>query len=227
MKNDLMSVFENVALNYFANDNSLHSLGYNAKKLEDAATKQILNSFKADNKEVIYTSGKCEAINLAIIGYLIEHNNIKHVLVEKGCSDTVIQCLNRLKAYGYCYDIVNKYDEKYLKKNTILVCFKNDDGSVLELDNNIKSFIDFNDCDVKNIKNYSFVVVDGTDIGCCAGIGCLIKNKNIVLEPIVHGGKSTTIYRSGTPVLPLIVIFSKAFKESIKNKLQVMILRVI
>jgi len=30
------------------------------------------------------------------------------------------------------------------------------------------------------------------------GIGLLIKRRNLALEPLIHGGESTTIYRSGT-----------------------------
>ena len=33
----------------------------------------------------------------------------------------------------------------------------------------------------------------------------LIKNKAINILPLIHGGKSSTVYRSGTPALPLIV----------------------
>ena len=40
----------------------------------------------------------------------------------------------------------------------------------------------------------------------------LIKKDNIVIEPLIHGGKSTTIYRSGTPALPLIVSLAKALR---------------
>lgn len=32
------------------------------------------------------------------------------------------------------------------------------------------------------------------------GIGLLIKRRNLALEPLIHGGESTTIYRSGTPL---------------------------
>ena len=31
------------------------------------------------------------------------------------------------------------------------------------------------------------------------GIGLLLKRRNLALEPLIHGGESTTIYRSGTP----------------------------
>ena len=40
----------------------------------------------------------------------------------------------------------------------------------------------------------------------------LIKKEKIELEPIIHGGKSTTKYRSGTPALPLIVSAAKALR---------------
>ena len=53
------------------------------------------------------------------------------------------------------------------------------------------------------------------------GIGGLIKKKNIKLIPLVHGGKSTTIYRSGTPSTELIYSLSCAFdlfKDSIDTK---------
>ena len=49
------------------------------------------------------------------------------------------------------------------------------------------------------------------------GIGVLIKKEKIMLEPIIHGGKSTTIFRSGTPQLPLIVSMSKALRIALEN----------
>ena len=44
------------------------------------------------------------------------------------------------------------------------------------------------------------------------GVGILYKRDNLNIEPLIHGGKSTTIYRSGTPALPLIVSISKALR---------------
>ena len=44
------------------------------------------------------------------------------------------------------------------------------------------------------------------------GIGALIKKEKLVIEPLIHGGKSTTIYRSGTPATPLIASFAKALR---------------
>ena len=44
------------------------------------------------------------------------------------------------------------------------------------------------------------------------GIGVLIKKERIEIESLIHGGKSTTKYRSGTPALPLIVSLAKALR---------------
>ena len=55
------------------------------------------------------------------------------------------------------------------------------------------------------------------------GIGALIKREGLVIEPLIHGGKSTTVFRSGTPQLPLIVSLSKALRlatESLDKRIE-------
>ena len=44
------------------------------------------------------------------------------------------------------------------------------------------------------------------------GIGALIKKDKLIIEPLIHGGKSTTVFRSGTPATPLIASFAKALR---------------
>ena len=44
------------------------------------------------------------------------------------------------------------------------------------------------------------------------GIGVLVKKENIAIEPLIHGGKSTTPDRSGTPATALIVSTAKALR---------------
>ncbi len=60
-----------------------------------------------------------------------------------------------------------------------------------------------------NIDLYSF---SAHKIYGLKGVGVLVKKENITLEPIIHGGKSQSIYRGGTPALPLIVSTAKALK---------------
>ena len=63
--------------------------------------------------------------------------------------------------------------------------------------------------DLKNVDLASFSAHKFFGV---KGIGALIKKENINIEPLIHGGKSTTIYRSGTPTLPLIVSTAKALR---------------
>ena len=49
------------------------------------------------------------------------------------------------------------------------------------------------------------------------GIACLVKKQKIELEPLIHGGKSQTIYRSGTPALALMVSMAKAVRLICKD----------
>ena len=69
--------------------------------------------------------------------------------------------------------------------------------------------VDFKNIDLASISAHKFYGLKG--------IGLLIKKENIVLEPLIHGGKSTTIYRSGTPPLPLIASLTKALELIIPN----------
>ena len=49
------------------------------------------------------------------------------------------------------------------------------------------------------------------------GFGGLIKRKDIVLEPLINGGASTTLYRSGTPVVGQICALEKALEITFKE----------
>ena len=49
------------------------------------------------------------------------------------------------------------------------------------------------------------------------GFGGLIKRKDIVLEPLINGGASTTLYRSGTPVVGQICALGKALEITFKE----------
>ena len=44
------------------------------------------------------------------------------------------------------------------------------------------------------------------------GVGVLYKREGLIIEPLIHGGKSTTVFRSGTPATPLIASFAKALR---------------
>ena len=50
------------------------------------------------------------------------------------------------------------------------------------------------------------------------GSGILYKKKDLILEPLIHGGHSTTIYRSGTPALSLAAAAKCALSDAISHQ---------
>ena len=50
------------------------------------------------------------------------------------------------------------------------------------------------------------------------GSGLLVKKKNLVIEPQIHGGGSTTPYRSGTPALGMAMSIEKALRLALENQ---------
>ena len=62
-----------------------------------------------------------------------------------------------------------------------------------------------------DLSHVDFASFSGHKIYCFKGIGGLVKKKKIKLSPLVHGGKSTTVFRSGTPATELIGALSESF----------------
>ena len=89
MNKEILETFIKVSQEFIGNSNSLHKLGTKSKQLENASTKQILDTLNLKNKEVIYTSGKCESNNLTIFGLDALQKN-KNVIVSSNEDDTIL-----------------------------------------------------------------------------------------------------------------------------------------
>ena len=217
MKEDLIKTLNKVSSDYFANANSLHELGTNSNKLIEASSKQIIDVLKLRNKDIIYTTGSAENDSLCIIGYLENFTNSKHVLVENGIGENIILCLEKMKRLGFSYDFFDTFSLDLIKKNTVLICFANESLDVNKIPEGVKTYIDINAVDKSDLNSYDFISVDCYDICGFPYNGCLIKTKNISLIPLVHGGKSITKYRSGTPNTAFVAALSKAIKLKYKK----------
>ncbi len=212
MKEELIKTFDRVSTGYFANSNSLHRLGTESNKLIDASSKQILDVLGLTNKEVIYTTGNVENDNLCILGYLRNFSNPKHILVEKGSSDSIIMCLDKIKNFGFTYDVFDKFSLNLIRDNTVLICFVNEFLEADKIPAKVKTYINLVNIRNSDVNNYTFIGVDMMGICEMPYNGCLIKNKDVNLVPLIHGGKSVTKYRSGTPNAPFSVILSKGIR---------------
>ena len=238
----VLNSFDSVSKNYIGNPNSLHKLGLESKKLLDAATHQVASILNVKDNEVIFTSGASEANNLAIFGVINEYKNRgKHIITTKLEHSSVLEPIKYLEKNGYIVDYVNidnhgMVDLNHLKSllndDTIIVsiCEVNSEIGLIQKVNEIGKIINnYPKCifhvdgtqaigkkeiDLSNIDLYSFSAHKFYGL---KGVGCLIKKDDIKLSPIIFGGKSQTVYRSGTPTLALDVSLAKALRITFDN----------
>ncbi len=224
---------------YFGNPNSLHSLGVSSKKLIDASCKQLADLIGVKRQEIIYTSGASEANNTIIkamefyknrgskiITTELEHSSIYgplNYLSEKGfdivfvplkdgivdidalegmLDDTCLVTISMVNSETGIRQPIEKIG-KVLKRHS-KVFFHTDITQALG-----KIKFDLNDVDFASFSAHKFFGIKG--------IGGFYKKDGISINPLVSGGKSTTIFRSGTPATSLIVSMSKALRLSYEN----------
>lgn len=228
-------------LEFVGNSNSIHKLGRLCKEKIDDTTKSILASFKInDEYEVIYTSGASEANNLAIKG-LAKKIKKGRLISTKFEHSSVIAPLSYLQKEGFSVEFVEcdrngQVDlcdlERLMNDDVILVSIAsvNSEIGILqpleEIEKIVHKYsnallhIDMTqsvgkvDVLVSNIDMFSY---SAHKIYGLKGIGALIKKKNIKLECQIQGGNSTTKYRSGTPMHPLIYSLGYATFEALSN----------
>lgn len=239
---EVLNTFVKATRDYIGNPNSLHHLGTASNELLEQATKQIATILGVTEKEIIYTSGSSESNNLAIKGIALKYQNRgKHIITTMLEHSSIIGPLNYLQAQGFEVDFVNILDnglvdinhlKSLLRDDTILVSICAVDSEIglrqpveeiaLLLKDYPKLFfhVDMTQCmgkDYIDLTNIDLASFSAHKIYGIKGIGGLIKKEKIMLEPLIHGGKSTTVFRSGTPTLGLIVSLSKALRLAFEN----------
>ena len=247
VNDEVLDTYVKVTKQFIGNPNSLHRIGVDAKKLIDASTEQIADILGVKPSEIIYTSGASESNNTAIKGVCLKYaNRGKHIITTELEHSSIVAPLNYLTTLGYEVDFV-ALDEngrvdlddliRLIRDDTVLVTISSVNSEVgvrqnlKELSEVIKkknSKTIFHSDITQSIgkEKLDLSYVDLASISCqkfygMKGIGALIKKEKIQIEPLIHGGKSTTIFRSGTPATPLIASFAKALRlvyEDFDNK---------
>ena len=237
VREEVLDTYTRVCREFIGNPNSLHSLGVKAKELIDASSEQIANILGVKPCEIIYTSGASEANNTAIKGVCLKYQNRgKHIITTELEHSSVIAPLNYLTTLGYEIDFVSLDEnglvdlddlKEKLREDTILVSIasvnsevgvKQDLKAISEIvHNNGRTLFHSDVTQSVGKEKIDFSCLDLASLSCqkfygMKGIGALIKKEKLVIEPLIHGGKSTTVFRSGTPATPLIASFAKALR---------------
>lgn len=243
VEDEVLDVFYNTTKKYYANPNSIHKLGREENKMISDSTLRIANMLKVLKDEIIYTSGATESNNLAIKGLCLSYKNYgKHILISSLEHNSITSSVVSLERLGFEVEVIPVTDKgivdieslkNMLRDDTILVSVTSVDSelalrqpieeiaSILKYYPNChfhtdatqsigKVTIDYSNVDLITINPHKFHGLDN--------FGILVKKKNVRLTPLIEGGKSTTIYRAGTPSLANVLALEKALEIALTNQ---------
>jgi cysteine desulfurase len=186
-------------------------------------------------EEIIYTSGASESNNLALKGIAQAQRHVgRHIISTPLEHSSVGGTLTALQEQGWEIDLVDicrdgtvdlEQLRSLLRDDTVIVslCAVDSElGTVQPIEKVAEILRDYPNCrlhvDATQAVGKTSLVMDGVDTMSIAphkfyglnGSGLLLKKKGLVIQPQIHGGTSTTIYRSGTPALSLAASVEKA-----------------
>ena len=224
------------------NTNARHQAGAAAKAAIGQATRSIAQSLGVQPAEIIYTSGASESNNFALKGLARLSRHVgKHIISTPLEHSSVSGTLTALQEQGYEIDLLDiKRDgtidldhlRELLRPDTIAVAVTLVDSElgvvqpVHEIAEILKAYpnchlhvdatqavgklpVSFEGVDTMSLTAHKFYGLNG--------IGLLLKRRNLALEPLIHGGESTTIYRSGTPTVALASSLACALELAIQE----------
>ncbi len=244
VKKEVLEYLTSVEINNIGNANSIHSLGIKSHETLDKIDNHIKEMLDlGDSQEIVYTSSATESNNLAIKGIAHAYSGFgKHILVSPYEHTSVNGALATLKDKGYEIEFL-KLDtqghidlvelEKSIRNDTILVItifvesetgLINDVNKINEIvkkHKNCHHLVDVTQGILKediNLKEFELVSFTPHKFGGLTGTGVLIKNKSTILTPLISGGKSNSIYRSGSIPLGLIASIEKSIELALLDK---------
>ena len=242
VEKEVLKTFVETTTKFIANPNSSHYLGELAKIEIDKASNSIASHFDCTKDSIIYTSGSTESNNLIIKGVAEKNKDKgKHIIISPIEHSSIVAPCNYLTSNGYEVSVLPLLNngqidieklKEIIREDTILVsiCYVDSElGTIQPIDEIgkiIKNYpncifhtdatqavgkinVDFKNCDYITFSPHKFYGLNG--------FGVLLNLNNNKLIPQIHGGKSTTIYRSGTPVTANVVALEKALEIALSN----------
>ena len=218
------------------------NFGVHARAEIDAATLKIAALLGVQPAEIIYTSGASESNNFALKGLArLSRHAGRHIISTPLEHSSVSGTLTALQEQGYEIDLLDirrdgtvdlDHLKELLRPDTIAVAVTLVDselGVVQPVEEIAAILKDYPNChlhvDATQAVGKIPVSFEGVDTMSLTahkfyglnGIGLLLKRRNLALEPLIHGGESTTIYRSGTPTVALASSLACALELAVEN----------
>lgn len=229
----------------YGNPSSLHTMGSNAEKYIIEAKKKIAKTLKAQEKEIIFTSGGTESDNLAILGAVEANKRAGNHLITTAVEHAAVSAtMAHLEELGYEVTylpvdetgVISLDDLKAaLREDTILVSImavNNEMGALEPIEEAGKVIKEFNPSIVYHVDaiqgygkiqiipkkmNIDLLSVSGHKIHGPKGVGFLYIKERTKIRPIIFGGGHQKGMRSGTENVPAVAALGVAAERIYEN----------
>lgn len=220
----------------FANANSVHSFGQDAKKVLEAARHTVATHLKAKTGEIIFTASATESNNFAIKGVAFANQDKgRHIIISAVEHHSILDTAKWMEKFGFeimlapvdRHGLVDPAEiEKLIRPDTILV-------SVMHANNELGTIEPIGEIgaickkhgvlfhtdaaqtfgllgiDV-NRMNIDLLTASSQKMYGPKGAACLYVRTGVAIDNLLHGGGHEMGKRSSTVNLPAIAGFAKA-----------------
>jgi cysteine desulfurase len=234
---------------WYGNAASAHHFGKNIHRAVASARRYVSDLINAEPKELIFTSGATEGVNLALKGLALHPNNTKrHLVTVQTEHKAVLDTCKFLETLGFEITYLPvKHDgildlttvEQNIREDTLLVSVmlvNNETGVIQDIETicqlaHAKGALLVSDATQAVGKMPVDVQSLGVDVLIFSahkfygpkGIGAVYVNKRTTnhrkLQPLIHGGGHENGFRSGTLNVPAIIGFGKACELALQEML--------
>lgn len=220
----------------FGNPASSNLFGQKASNVVRVIENNIKNFFKADDFNIVFTSGATESINMCLKSLFFEYGHERNVIItSKTEHKAVLEVCSYLESIGaeIIYLPVDRNGnisiddlEKTLSDKTLavaLMAVNNETGVIHDVESigelcssrKVKFICDSTQTVGKvnfSVDNIDYFVLSAHKIYGPKGVGAILFKKNNLLTPLIHGGGQQNNYRSGTLNVSGIVGLGSAIK---------------
>ncbi len=229
----------------FGNPSSLHGMGVTAEEYIKEAKSNIAKTLKAEEKEILFTSGGTESNNMALIGTALANRRAgNHIITTEIEHASIAAPLEFLKEQGFRITKLSVDKNGHISleelrdavgEDTILVSImmvNNEIGAVEPVAEAAKIIKQKNPNTIFHVDaiqaygkyriypkklGIDLLSVSGHKIHAPKGTGFLYIRDKVKIKPIIYGGGQQKGMRSGTENVPGVAALGEAATEIYEN----------
>ncbi len=229
----------------FGNPSSLHGMGVTAEEYIKEAKSNIAKTLKAEEKEILFTSGGTESNNMALIGTALANRRAgNHIITTEIEHASIAAPLEFLKEQGFQITKLSVDKNGHISleelrdavgEDTILVSImmvNNEIGAVEPVAEAAKIIKEKNPNTIFHVDaiqaygkyriypkklGIDLLSVSGHKIHAPKGTGFLYIRDKVKIKPIIYGGGQQKGMRSGTENVPGVAALGEAATEIYEN----------